>query len=79
MGLIKTILQPKTTLLLCVTIGLLPYNPTPHIWGKLLWIAGGAKGMQLIDWLDVVFHGLPWVMLPISLTVYLKNKIKKVE
>jgi hypothetical protein len=24
---------------------------------------GGAKGMGLIDWFDLVFHGLPWLLL----------------
>ena len=47
----------------CVTIGLAPFTPEPHIWGKLKWIAGGANGMQAIDWLDTLFHGLPWLLL----------------
>ena len=34
--------------------------------GQLLvirWIAGGANGMQFMDWFDVVMHGTPWVLL----------------
>jgi hypothetical protein len=50
-------------LLACLTIGLAPFFPEPHIWGKLLWVMGGAKGMQLIDWLDLLMHGLPWILL----------------
>lgn len=50
-------------LLACLTIGLAPFFPEPHIWGKLLWFLGGAKGMQLIDWLDLLMHGLPWLLL----------------
>ena len=53
----------KTWLLASLTLGLAPFFPEPHIWGKLKWIVGGANGMQLMDWLDVTFHGLPWVML----------------
>jgi hypothetical protein len=49
--------------LLCLTLGLMPYFPEPHIWGKLKWIAGGAQGMQLIDWLDVLLHGFPFLLL----------------
>lgn len=47
----------------CVTLGLAPFFPEPHIWGKLKWIAGGANGMQAIDWFDTLFHGLPWLLL----------------
>lgn len=47
---------------LCLTLGLAPYFPEPHIWGKILWIWGGARGMGLIDWLDFVMHGIPWLL-----------------
>lgn len=50
-------------LLLCLTLGLAPYFPEPHIWGKIKWIRGGAVGMGLIDWLDFVMHGIPWLLL----------------
>lgn len=50
-------------LLACLTIGLAPYVPEPHIWGKLRWVAGGAKGMQTMDWFDLLMHGLPWALL----------------
>lgn len=49
--------------LACLTLGLAPFFPEPHIWGKLKWIAGGANGMQAIDWFDTLFHGLPWLLL----------------
>ena len=48
---------------LCLTLGLAPYLPEPHIWGKLRWVAGGAHGMGPMDWFDLVFHGLPWLLL----------------
>ncbi len=47
----------------CLTLGLAPYVPEPHVWGKLRWVLGGATGMQLMDWFDLVLHGLPWVLL----------------
>lgn len=53
----------RLVILLCLTLGLAPFFPEPHIWGKLKWISGGAKGMQAIDWFDVVLHGFPWVLL----------------
>jgi len=47
----------------CLTLGLAPFFPEPHIWGKLKWIAGGADGMTVTDWFDVLLHGLPFVLL----------------
>ena len=47
----------------CLTLGLAPFVPEPHIVGKLRWIAGGARGMAPIDWFDAVLHGAPWVIL----------------
>ncbi|HOO08367.1 MAG TPA: hypothetical protein PKW06_00335 [Cyclobacteriaceae bacterium] len=53
----------KTIVLFCLTLGLAPFFPEPHIWGKLKWIMGGAVGMKAIDWFDALFHGLPWILL----------------
>lgn len=50
-------------LLICLTLGLMPFTPEPHIWGKIKWVAGGAQGMQIMDWFDFVLHGFPWVLL----------------
>lgn len=50
-------------LIACLTMGLAPFFPEPHIWGKLNWILGGANGMTLVDWGDFVMHGTPWVLL----------------
>ncbi|MCI5082674.1 MAG: hypothetical protein MRY78_13330 [Saprospiraceae bacterium] len=50
-------------ILLCLTLGLAPYYPEPHIWGKIKWIWGGARGMGAIDWFDFVLHGFPWILL----------------
>ena len=36
------------------TLGLAPFVPEPHLWGKLRWVAGGAHGMQAMDWWDEV-------------------------
>jgi hypothetical protein len=59
----QTINDWKFILVLCLTLGLAPFFPEPHLWGKLRWIAGGATGMQFMDWFDVVLHGFPWVLL----------------
>ena len=53
----------KLVLLVCLTLGLAPFLPEPHIWGKLKWIAGGAIGMGAKDWFDVILHGFPFLLL----------------
>jgi hypothetical protein len=53
----------RSLLLLCLTLGLAPFFPEPHVWGKLMWVLGGAKGMQTMDWLDLLMHGAPWLLL----------------
>lgn len=60
----KTLINDwKMVVLFTLTLGLAPFFPEPHLWGKLRWIAGGAHGMQVLDWFDALYHGLPWVLL----------------
>ncbi len=53
----------RIIILLCLTLGLAPFFPEPHIWGKLKWILGGTEGMQAEDWFDVLLHGFPFILL----------------
>lgn len=53
----------KLITIACLTLGLAPFFPEPHLFGKIKWIAGGAVGMQLMDWFDVLLHGFPWILL----------------
>ncbi|MFD2552606.1 hypothetical protein ACFSQP_12355 [Bizionia sediminis] len=53
----------KLLLILCATLGLAPFFPEPHLWGKLKWFAGGAHGMVFMDWFDLFFHGFPFILL----------------
>lgn len=46
---------------LCLTIGLAPFTP-PHVWEKLRMLAGG-KLTRPVDWLDLILHGFPWLLL----------------
>ncbi len=48
-------------LLLCATLGLAPFFPEPHLWGKIKWIWGGAVGMAGKDWFDFAMHGSPFI------------------
>jgi hypothetical protein len=59
-----------------LTLGLAPFVPEPHIWGKLKWVAGGANGMGAMDWFDFFFHGAPWVFLLVVLGSMAINKFK---
>ena len=59
----KIINDWRIIILLCLTLGLAPFFPEPHIVGKLKWLAGGANGMTLKDYFDVLLHGFPFVLL----------------
>ncbi|WP_421763252.1 hypothetical protein [Ekhidna sp.] len=59
---------------LSLTLGLVPFFPEPHIWGKLKWIAGGANGMGAMDYFDLIFHGFPWVFLIIMIVKIIVKK-----
>lgn len=53
----------RLVLVACLTLGLAPFSPEPHLFGKIRWVAGGAVGMQGMDWFDLFFHALPWLLL----------------
>ena len=53
----------RIVIILTMTLGLAPFFPEPHIFGKILWIAGGADGMQPMDWFDFFLHSFPWFFL----------------
>lgn len=60
--MVKIISNIKLAAIASLTVGLAPFMPEPHIIGKLRWIAGGAKGMKIIDYFDFLMHGLPWLL-----------------
>ena len=51
---------------LCLTLGLAPFVPEPHIWEKLKMLAAGTL-TKPIDIFDLVLHGLPFVLLALRL------------
>jgi hypothetical protein len=71
----KLFKNPLPWLVMSLTIGLAPFTPEPHIWGKLKWVVGGANGMQTMDWFDFVMHGAPWLMLLLSLLFFVQDKV----
>ena len=64
----------RIIILACLTLGLAPFFPEPHIFGKVKWILGGAKGMELMDWFDTLLHGFPYVLLIRIIILKLMNK-----
>ena len=65
--------QLALPLLVCLTLGLAPFVPEPHLVGKLRWVAGGANGMQPVDYFDLILHGSPWVWLGITVSLCFKK------
>jgi hypothetical protein len=58
-------------ILFCLTLGLAPYAP-PHLFEKInMLIKGTLK--RPIDWIDLVFHSIPWILLFIKVIVTMKN------
>ncbi len=64
----------KVWLIFSLTLGLSPFTPEPHVWGKIKWVIGGAEGMQLMDWGDLLMHGIPWIGLVVVLSLKAKEK-----
>lgn len=63
------------TVAMCLTLGLAPFTPEPHLVGKIRWLLGGGVGMTPLDYLDLLLHGLPWLALVILLLSRLKNLV----
>lgn len=63
----------RIVILLCLTLGLAPFFPEPHLWGKIKWIAGGGEGMKIMDWFDVLLHGFPFILLVRLIVVEIKK------
>lgn len=61
-------------LIASLTLGLAPFTPEPHLWGKIKWILGGAVGMQPIDWFDFFMHGTPFLLLLLSLLLKIRKE-----
>jgi len=49
-------------LVLCLTLGLAPFAPEPHVWGKIKMLVAGTL-RKPVDIFDLVMHGLPFTLL----------------
>jgi len=50
-------------LILCLTFGLAPYKPEPHLVDRFRWAYYGGNGMHLLDYLDLLLHASPFALL----------------
>jgi len=59
-------------ILLCITLGLAPFQP-PHILEKIQLLVKGRL-VRAIDWLDLLLHAAPWVLLAFKGITSLKGR-----
>ena len=60
-------------LAICLTLGLAPFAPEPHVWQKLKMLAAGELD-QAIDIFDLLLHGAPWLLLALKLSLTEKRE-----
>ena len=61
----------RTLVIISLFLGFAPFVPEPHIWEKLKMLVAGEL-VRPIDIFDLLFHGLPWLLL--GLKLYLRPK-----
>ena len=57
----------------CLTLGLAPFMPEPHLMEKLKMLVSGEL-VRPVDIFDLLLHGSPWVLLIIKLAVMMAAK-----
>ena len=63
------------TILFCLTLGLAPFVPVPHLWEKLKMLYSGTL-IRPIDWFDFLMHGAPWLLLILKIIfTFAENKV----
>jgi hypothetical protein len=65
-------------IVLCLSLGLAPFAPEPHLLGKLKMLAAGELS-KLIDSFDLMLHGTPWILLIIKLLLPLTGKPEQAD
>lgn len=63
-------------IILCLTLGLAPFTPEPHVWEKIKMLVAGNL-IRPVDIFDLILHGLPFILLLLKITekmVYKKSK-----
>lgn len=60
---------------LCLTLGLAPFTPEPHLLEKLKMLTAGEL-VKPIDFFDLALHGTPWVLIILKLLLQLQRSRK---
>ncbi len=60
-------------ILACLTLGLAPFHPEPHIVEKLRMLSAGTL-RKPIDIFDMLLHGAPWLVLVAKLVALAISK-----
>ena len=60
--------------LLCLTLGLAPFVPAPHLLEKLGMLWAGVL-TDPVDVFDLVLHGAPWLLLAMKLARRSRRRI----
>ena len=53
-------------IIVCLTLGLAPFAPEPHIWQKLKMLFAGEL-VRPLDIFDLLLHSAPFVVLELKL------------
>lgn len=47
----------------CLTLGLAPFSPEPHVWEKIRWLLWDqGPGWNAMYIFDFFLHGTPWLV-----------------
>lgn len=60
-------------IILCLTLGLAPFTPEPHLVEKFKMLVAGEL-TEAIDIFDLLLHVAPWLLLVVKLTLSMKAK-----
>lgn len=63
----------SVVVVLCLTLGLAPFIPEPHVWEKLKMLSSGAL-VKPVDIFDLLMHVFPFVLLGLKLILPQKSR-----
>ena len=62
----------SVVVILCLTLGLAPFLPEPHIWEKLKMLLSGTL-VAPVDIFDLLMHAFPFILLGLKLILQQKS------
>lgn len=62
----------SVVVILCLTLGLAPFLPEPHIWEKLKMLFSGTL-VEPVDIFDLLMHAFPFIILGLKLIMPQKS------